>query len=137
MINMFKVLLAQEQYQPGQGYFLGGRFEGFGPLGETWRYVFRQGEAISLFNRVISIIIGVMTIAAGLWFIFQFMIGAFGWLTAGGDKAAVENAQKRITNAMIGLVIVVAAVFLIDLLGGLLGLEILNPGKFILGIWQK
>lgn len=128
---MIKILLAQE------GKPWGGYFQGIGPLGETWRYALWPEKAAKLFGDVISLIIGVMTIVAGIWFIFQFIIGGFSWLTAGADKAAMENAQKKITNGVIGLVIVVAAIFLIDLLGRLIGLEILSPGKFILNIWSQ
>lgn len=113
-----------------------GELKGLGPLGFENIEITRDA-AIDLFNKVISNIIGIMTIVAGIWFIFQFIIGAFGWLTAGGDKAAMENAQKKITNGVIGLVIVVAAIFLIDLLGRLIGLEILSPKKFIIGIWSQ
>ncbi|MFZ5365838.1 MAG: hypothetical protein ACOZBZ_00915 [Patescibacteria group bacterium] len=114
-----------------------GTLEGLGPLGKTAEFATQfVDKAADLFNKVISNIVGVLTVAAGLWFIFQFIIGAFGWLTAGADKAAVENAQKRIMNAIIGLAIVVAAIFLIDLLGTLMGLKILQPGTFILNIWQ-
>lgn len=116
----------------GEGIPLG-TLEGLGPLG---KFNITKEMAVELFNTVLSNIIGVMTVVAGLWFIFQFIIGAFGWLTAGADKAAVENAQKRITNSLIGLAIVVAAIFLIDLLGTLMGLKILQPGTFILNIWQ-
>lgn len=127
---MINILLAQEEHP------LGGSFKGKGPLGETWRFALRPEDAIGMFNKVISNIVGIMTVAAGLWFIFQFFIGAFSWMTAGGDKAAMENAQKKITNAVIGLVIIVAAIFIIDLLGRLLGLSILSPGKFIQDIWK-
>lgn len=110
-----------------------GSLEGTGALSVFTR---DAGGAMSLFNKVISNIIAVLTIVAGLWFIFQFILGAFGWLTAGGDKAAMENARKKITNAIVGLVIVVTAIFIIDLLGKLLGLDILNPGVAILNIWK-
>lgn len=113
-----------------------GILEGIGPLGETWKFISLPKQAIDLFNKILSLIIGVMTVVAGIWFIFQFIIGAFSWLTAGSDKTAIENAQKRIMNSVIGLVVVVAAIFLVDLLGRLIGLEILSPGKFIIGIWQ-
>lgn len=111
-----------------------GPIEGLGPFGKR---IYGQGPlaAINDFILILSNIIGVMTIVAGIWFIFQFIIGGFGWLTAGGDKTATENAQKRITNAVIGLVIVVAAIFLIDLIGNLLGIKILNPREVIYNMW--
>ncbi len=110
-----------------------GSLEGTGSLSVFTR---DAGGAMSRFNQVISNIIAILTIVAGLWFIFQFILGAFGWLTAGGDKAAMENARKKITNAIVGLVIVVTAIFIIDLLGKLLGLDILNPEEVISKIWQ-
>ncbi len=118
---------------PEEGIPLG-ILKGLGPLGT---FEINITTAANLFGKVLSLIIGVMTIVAGIWFIFQFIIGAFGWLTAGADKTAIENAQKRILNAVIGITVVVAAIFLIDLLGRLIGLEILSPGRFIIGIWSK
>lgn len=114
---------------------LGGAFEGIGPLGATPRWGTTIGEVMNVFNKLISNIIAVLTIAASLWFILQFILGAWAWLTAGADKTALENAQKKLTNSVIGLVIVIAAIFLIDLIGRILGLEILSPGKVIKDIW--
>lgn len=116
---------------------LGGIVEGSGPLGESWKFVaWGQDYTINTFSKVISLFVGVLTVAAGLWFIFQFFIGAFGWITAGSDKASMEAARKRLTNSVVGLIIVIAAIFLINLIGKIIGLEILNPGKYLLGIWQ-
>lgn len=132
MIN--QILLAQGG-QPIQGR--GGIFQGIGPLGATPNWSISIEGVMNIFNKVISTIIAVLTISAGLWFIFQFILGAWGWLSAGSDKASLENAQKKLTNSVIGLAIVVASIFLIDLIGGLLGLDILNPGKFINEIWRQ
>lgn len=111
---------------------LGGQLQGPGPLGG----ITSIESTIQMFNKFVSTFIGILTLAAGLWFVFQIFIGAFGWLTAGSDKASLEGAQKRLTNAVIGLAIVVAAIFIIDLIGNLLGLDILKPGDFILHIWK-
>ena len=101
-----------------------GEGKGFGP----WSGLFETiGEAAGTFNKIISNIIGVMTISAGIWFIFQFIIGAYGWLAAGAEQQSIQQAQQRITNAVMGLVIVVAAYALIALLGSILGFEILHP----------
>lgn len=124
---MFNLILAQEGKPLGE-------IRGLGPLG-----TFEIGQAVdaaaALFNQVISNIVGILTVIAGIWFIFQFIIGGFGWLTAGGDKAKTEAARAKITSGIIGLAIVIAAIFIIDLIGTLLGLEILRPGKFIVEIW--
>lgn len=112
-----------------------GEIRGLGPLGLE-NIPITIDYAVGLFNQVIQNIVGIMTIVAGIWFIFQVIIGGIGWLTAGGDKAKVESAQKKITQGIIGLAIVIIAIFLIDLIGTLLGLEILRPGQFIVNIWS-
>ena len=47
--------------------------------------------------------------AAGIFFVAQIVIGGISWINAGGDPKALESARSRITNAVIGLIIVVAA----------------------------
>ena len=107
-----------------------GKIIGPDPLGN----VVDIDDAAAKFNSVISMIIGLLTVIAGLWFIFQFITGAIEWLSGGGDKAKIEGAQRKITNSIIALIIVVIAIFLIDLIGSLIGLDILSPADFITGL---
>jgi hypothetical protein len=73
-----------------------------------------------------------MTIIAAIWFTFTFIIGAIGIIASGGDKTALEGARKKIASGLIGLVIVVAAIFIIELIGWLIGFDlILNPAEFL------
>lgn len=95
-----------------------GGFKGFGKLG------LEEGEssgALGIFSNFISSAIGLMTIIAIIWFIFVFFMGAIQWITSGGDKTALEGARKRITTGIIGLVVTIAAIFVIDLIGRILG----------------
>lgn len=55
---------------------------------------------------LISGILGAALLFAGIFFVLYFIWGAFRWLTSGGDKAQVENARSKITNAAIGLALV-------------------------------
>ena len=120
---MTKILLAQEPTLPR----IGGP-TGFGPFGNLPLNI---DEAAKAFNKIISGVIGVMTIAAGIWFMFQFIVAGFSWLTAGGNKEAVSTAQTRMRNALIGLVVVVAAWAVVGLVGRLLGLDILHPENLL------
>ena len=88
-------------------------------------------DTANKFESLFTTIVGVLTVIAGIWFIFVLFIGAIGWITAGGDKGAVETARKRIANGITGLVITVIAIFLISLIGQLLGFDILNLSGFI------
>lgn len=126
MINLN--LLAQNESGTDLGT-IGGP-TGFGPWGNVGKAA-DIGQAAGNFTDIISNIIGVMTIIAGIWFIFQFIIGAYGFMTAGGDQKRVSDSGSKITSALIGLVIIVAAYAIISLLGSLLGFEILKPASLI------
>ena len=79
------------------------------------------GNGIDLFATFVSSTVGLMTIIAIVWFVFVFITGAIGIISAGSDKNALEGSRKKIVTGVIGLVVTIAAVFLINLIGYLLG----------------
>ncbi len=97
--------------------------EGIGPWGKFSGSI---GAANTQFAKLVSTIVGTMTLGAGIWFIFQLMTGAISWMSAGGDKNQLQLSQKKITSAVTGLIIVVAALLIVSLLGIILGFDILN-----------
>jgi hypothetical protein len=105
-------MLAQIDIAPEGGF----RGIGEGPLANP------EGTGISTFSKFISSVVGLMTIIAIIWFVFTFFIGALGIITAGGDKQALESARKKIINGIIGLVVTIAAVFVVSLIGTLIGI---------------
>ena len=90
-------------------------------------------SALRNFTQIISSIIGVMTVAAGIWFMFNLLIGAIQWISAGGDKNTLQQAQQRILNAFLGLLIVVAGWTILALASRFLGLDLLivDPSSII------
>lgn len=105
-----------------------GPIRGIGPLGLEGK---ASSEGQGIFVQVISNIIGFLTAVAIIWFVFQFILGAMSWITSGGDAKAVESAKAKLTNAIIGIVIVIAALVLTATVGALLGIDLLNLGGFI------
>lgn len=101
-----------------------GGFKGFGPLG------LESGGATNAditFTNFLSTTIGVITIVAIIWFVFIVITGAISYMSAGGDKGAIEGARKKIVNGLIGLVVVITGLFVVNLVGYLLGIpNILN-----------
>lgn len=87
-------------------------------------------------NNVISVVIGVMTIVAALWFIFQFLTAGYLWINSGGDKHNLEIARDRILNNIIGLIVVIATWVIMGVVGKIFGLDILNPGKVLIQLGQ-
>jgi len=126
MQSLTTTFLAEiKEYPLGQ---IGGpKEEGWGP----WAQVNGIERATDYLTIIISNVIGGLTIGAGIWFIFQFIIGAYEWMTCAGDQAKLQAAHKRITNAFVGLALVVAAYAIIWIVGKLLGLEILHPERLI------
>lgn len=110
-----------------------GGFKGLGPLGLEGS---DASDSLKIFNKVISSAVGLMTIIAGLWFIFILLGGAIGIISAGGDKAKLEEAKAKMTSGLIGIVVTVAAVFLVDLIGKLIGLDILGGALRVENITQ-
>jgi len=102
----------------------GGGFKGFGKLGLENELA---TNADLVFGNFISSVIGLITIIAIVWFIFIFITGAVGIITSGGDKNSIESAKKKITSGIIGLVVTIFGIFIIKLIGYILGLpNILN-----------
>jgi hypothetical protein len=98
--------------------YKGESLSGYGTLGEG------QGEgSVGTFTKFISSAVGLITIIGIIWFVFILVTGAIGIISAGGDKQALETARKKITTGIIGLVIIIAALFIIDLFGYLIGIE--------------
>ncbi|MBI2019650.1 hypothetical protein HYS95_03220 [Candidatus Daviesbacteria bacterium] len=56
----------------------------------------------------------------------MLIIGAYEWITSGGDKEAVAKARNRIINALIGLVVLAVAFALARLGGQIVGFDINN-----------
>jgi len=102
---------------------LGGDIKGQGPLGLANR---QPSDIITLFPQIISTIVGVLTAAAVLWFIIQFILGAFRWITSQGDAKAVEGARMQIIHAIIGLTLVLITLIVLSLLSNIFGLDLLN-----------
>lgn len=55
--------------------------------------------------------------AAGIAALVMIIVGGFRYSTAAGDEKAMKDAQKTISYAVMGLVLAVAAYFIIKFIG--------------------
>ena len=103
---------------------LGTGVEGVGPF-----QALLGGKAAvgTQFGNLLSNIITTLTVVGSLAFVIYFTIGGLKWITAGGDKAKVGEAQAQMTQSAIGLIAIVASFFIIGIVGAVLGIDILNP----------
>ena len=106
-----------------------GQIKGLGPFGEK---IFDKTSAMEKLTGALSAIIGLMTIVAAFWFFITFITGGIAWITAGGDKTKLTQARDKLTNAFVGLVIVVAGWSVLALAGEFFGWDnILMPNSVI------
>lgn len=104
---------------------------GLGPFGA--KQATTGTAALTQVTGAISSIIGFMTIAGSIWFMFQLLFGGYEWISSAGDTKKLTTARQRIMNGFFGLVIVIAAWIMIAVVGQFFGYDILigNPGKII------
>ena len=62
--------------------------------------------------------------AAGLLLFFFLVIGGLSFLTSGGDPKAMEKAKGKITNALVGFLIIFVAYWLVQLLEYIFGITV-------------
>ncbi|MBU0570385.1 pilin, partial [Patescibacteria group bacterium] len=84
---------------------------------------------------LLSGLITAILVAGIVIFIFVFILGAIKWMTAGGDKANVQIAREKVTQALVGLSILLSIFVILNLVGYFFNIESLrsfpsiNPGE--------
>jgi len=75
---------------------------------------------------LIRILVNMVLIIAGIM-VFGFMLfGGIQYISSGGDKAQAQAARDKITYAIIGLIIIVAAYAIAKVLEVVFGINIFN-----------
>jgi|CXWL01.1.fsa_nt_gi hypothetical protein len=101
-----------------------GTIEGTGKFQES-------GTALTQLSPFISTMINVITVVAGLAFLLYFAIGGLKWITSSGEKSKAEEAKTELTQAAIGLIVVAVSYFIAGIVGGVVGIDILNPSALL------
>jgi hypothetical protein len=82
------------------------------------------GMKITDIGVLISRVISVAFILAGILTFALLVMGGIEWLTSGGDKSKTESARNRITAAVVGLAIVAASWALMKLIAYFFGVDV-------------
>jgi hypothetical protein len=87
-----------------------------------------QSEALG--NKVPTDIAGFINVilpyvfgAASMALLVYLILGGFQLMTSRGDPKAAQGAQGKITNAVIGFVIIIFAYFIVQIFGRVFGIE--------------
>jgi len=74
-------------------------------------------------ENTVSQVIGILTVIGVIYFAIQLILGGYAYLSSEGDKSKLESARKRLTNSILGLLIIIIAVGITALLASLAGLD--------------
>lgn len=72
---------------------------------------------ITTVSTVIGNALTIMLIVAVILSLIYLILGGLQWISSGGDKSKVESARKRITFAIVGLIVCLCAFFLVNIIG--------------------
>lgn len=73
----------------------------------------------SIIGQILPYVFGIV----GSLLLVYLVIGGFQMMFSRGDPKAMQSAQAKITNALIGFVIVILSFTIVQLIGKILGLE--------------
>lgn len=82
----------------------------------------RNESGTNFFNRAVPFLITLLVLGGSLFFIVQFLLGGYKWINGQGQKDKLEQAQKQITNALIGLLVVFSIYAITKVMGTMFGL---------------
>ena len=73
-----------------------------------------------VFQNVVQAFLGL----AGIVLFILLIVGGFRFITSGGDPKAVEGAQKTITSAIIGLIVILLSYLILVLIKAITGVDV-------------
>jgi hypothetical protein len=91
----------------------------FGPICDQLTAPGSNNDTVGLLvGSTLGKLINIAIIGAGLFMLFFLLWGALDWVMSEGDKERITKAQKKITNAIIGVLIVVVALTIFGTITG-------------------
>lgn len=98
-------------------------FGSISPPPELQKFIGTDTTGASGISKFLSNGITLFYSIAGIVLLFMILWGAFDWMTSEGDKEKVASAQKKILNAIIGIILFAVAFATIQVLGTFTGFK--------------
>lgn len=93
------------------------------------------GAPLTTAETLLSNVVGFLTVAGGIAFMLYIILAGLTWITAREETERISRAKQMVTNAVIGLIIVVVAWAFTGIMETIFGFNILSPaetlGRFI------
>jgi len=74
-------------------------------------------------GEIVSGLLPYLFAGAGLFLLLYLIFGGFQLMTSGGDPKKMQEAKGKLTNALVGFIIVFVAYWLVQIVGTILGIE--------------
>lgn len=71
---------------------------------------------VSFFQGLLPALVTLFLVVGSLLFFFFLITGAITWITSGGDKEKLNTARIRLSNAVIGFIILLVAFAIVGLI---------------------
>ena len=78
------------------------------------------------FGNLIGSVLSVSMVVAAILVLLYLIWGAFEWITSGGDKSKVEGARNKITQALIGIIVLASTTALLMVIQNFLNICVLD-----------
>jgi hypothetical protein len=86
------------------------------------------GDPTVALAKLFEIGIRLFIIIAGIFLIVYLLWGAFDWINSGGEKEKIAKAQEKITNAVVGMILIFVLLAVWGLItGNILGIIKIGP----------
>lgn len=79
-------------------------------------------------GQVVGWVVGAAVVFGILAALIYIVLGAFQWITSGGDKGKVESARGHIVAAIVGLVIIVLSLAVMNFILQIIGIGSIDKG---------
>ncbi len=85
-----------------------------------------SGTPADNFGNLIARVMNIVMAAALLLVLFYLVTGAVDWISSAGEKSKTEAARNKMTNAIIGIIVLSATLAIFKFVQYLLGVEIIT-----------
>jgi len=88
--------------------------------------VVEEAATFQCLEPIFANIIGAILSLSGVALFIMFLVGGFGFLFSSGDPKKLEQARGTLSNAVMGLVIIVAAFLILRIISVFTGIDTLT-----------
>lgn len=86
----------------------------------------QQSDPEKGFTKTVGSLMQAAMIIASLMLLLNLVWGAIEWISSGGDSSKIEKARNKITQSVIGIIVLASSVAIFMLIQKMLGLDVLS-----------